>query len=196
MGTRDARIDEYIERSADFAKPILVHLRKLVHAAVPDVEEAMKWSFPHFMYKGMLCSMASFKSHCAFGFWKESLILKGKADHRAMGQFGRITSLDDLPSDRTLTSYIKKAAVLNDEGVKVARKRPLASKPLEVPEDLVAALSRNSQARKSFDAFSPSHQREYVEWVTEAKTRGTRQKRLATAVAWMAQGKSRNWKYM
>jgi uncharacterized protein YdeI (YjbR/CyaY-like superfamily) len=156
----------------------------------------MKWSFPHFMHKGMLCSMASFKNHCAFGFWKESLILNGRADRDAMGQFGRITSLKDLPSDRTLTGYIKKAARLNDDGVKVVRKRPPVKKAVVVPADLEAELTRNKDARRTFEAFSPSNQREYVEWLAEARTDSTRQKRLETAVAWMAEGKIRNWKYL
>ena len=196
MGKRDPRVDEYISKAEDFAKPILRHLRTLVHAAVPEAEEAMKWSFPHFMHKGMLCSMASFKNHCAFGFWKESLVLNGRADRDAMGQFGRITSLKDLPSDRTLTGYIRKAARLNDDGVKVVRKRPPVKKALVVPADLEAALTRNKDARRTFEAFSSSNQREYVEWLTEAKTDSTRQKRLETAVAGMAEGKIRNWKYL
>jgi uncharacterized protein YdeI (YjbR/CyaY-like superfamily) len=195
MGKRDPRVDEYINQSEEFAKPILRHIRKLVHAAVPEVEETMKWRFPHFMYKGMMANMASFKSHCAMGFWKESLVLNGRAERDAMGHFGRITSVRDLPADRSLTAYFKKAAALNDEGVKVVRKRP-AKRELVVPADLDAALKRNKDARRTFDAFSASHKREYVEWVTEAKTDDTRQKRLETAVTWMAEGKSRNWKYL
>ena len=196
MGKRDPRVDEYISKSEDFAKPILKHLRKLVHAAVPEVEEEMKWNFPHFMYKGMLCSMASFKKHCAFGFWKERLILNGTGDRDAMGQFGRITSLGDLPSDRTLSGYIKKAAALNDRGVKVVRDRPTVKKAVVVPADLAAALKGNKEAQKTFDVFSPTNKRDYIEWLTEAKTDSTRQKRLETAMAWIAEGKTRNWKYM
>jgi uncharacterized protein YdeI (YjbR/CyaY-like superfamily) len=195
MGTRDPRVDEYINQSGDFAKPILRHIRKLVHAAVPDVEETMKWRFPHFMYRGMMASMASFNSHCAMGFWKGSLVLNGRAERDGMGHFGRITSLRDLPADRTLIGYFKKAAALNDEGVKVARKRPV-KRELVVPADLDAALKRNREARRRFDAFTTSHKREYVEWVTEAKTGSTRQKRLETAIAWIAEGKRRNWKYL
>lgn len=198
MGSRDTRVDAYIAKSADFAKPILNHLRELVHKACPDVEETMKWSFPHFQYKGMLCSMASFKEHCAFGFWKGSLIVGGDPDlEQAMGQFGRITKLTDLPSKTVLTGYVKKAMELNDTGVK----SPTRSKPkgppkeLVVPDDLTAALKRNKAARATFDAFSPSKKREYVEWVTEAKTDATRSKRLETAIEWMAEGKPRYWKY-
>lgn len=197
MGKKDSRVTEYIDRSADFAKPILSHFRDLVHRACPETEEEMKWSFPHFSYKGILCSMASFKQHCAIGFWKGSLILGKEANRDAMGQMGRITSLADLPSDKKLIEYIRKAAELNDTGLKVAR--PVSKRPqqkLNVPQDLLSALKKNRKAQSSFDAFSPSHKREYVEWITEAKTDATRQKRLATAIEWMAEGKSRNWKYI
>jgi len=196
MGKRDPRIDAYIEKSADFAKPILTHLRETVHAAVPDVEEAMKWSFPHFMHQGMLCSMASFKAHCAFGFWKGSLVLDGNQKRDAMGHLGRITSLRDLPSKKELTGYIKKAAALNDQGVKVARKPArAASTPVRVPTDLASALKKNKQAQSAFDTFPPSHKREYIEWITEAKRDDTRTRRVTAAIEQMAEGKSRNWKY-
>jgi uncharacterized protein YdeI (YjbR/CyaY-like superfamily) len=197
MGKRDPRVDAYITSSADFAKPILEHLRELVHAAVPEVEEDLKWRSPTFMYKGILCGMAAFKNHCVFGFWKSGLVMGDKADGAGPGdQFGRLTSLDDLPANKTLIAYIKKAARLNDDGINEVRKRPEAKKPVVVPDDLVAALRRNKQARTTFENFSPSHRREYVEWLTEAKTDATRQKRLATAIEWMADGKARNWKYM
>jgi uncharacterized protein YdeI (YjbR/CyaY-like superfamily) len=195
MGKPDPRVDAYIAKSADFAKPILLHLRKLVHTACPEVEETIKWSFPHFDYKGMMCSMASFKGHCAFGFWKSSLVLDGDADRNAMGHFGRITSLDDLPPDKTLVAYVKKAAALNAGGVKIEKKRAAPRKPPKVPADLAAALRTNAAARKTFDAFSPSHRREYIEWITEAKTDTTRAKRLQTTLGWLAEGKARNWKY-
>lgn len=199
MGKRDARVDAYIAKSADFARPILTHVRELVHAACPDVEEAMKWSFPHFLYKGMLCSMASFKEHCAFGFWKGSLVVE-QADgepERGMGQFGRITKLADLPSKKVLTGYIKEAMRLNDAGVKApARQKPKTPREVVVPDDLAVALRGNKAARATFEKFSPSHKREYVEWITEAKTEPTRLRRLETAIAWMAEGKPRNWKYM
>ena len=199
MPTRDPRIDAYIAKSADFARPILAHLREVVHAACPDVQETMKWSFPHFEYKGLLCSMAAFKEHCAFGFWKGSLIVAGDGDaERAMGQFGRLTKLSDLPSKKVLTGYIKKAMALNEAGVKSpARSKPRTPRPeAAVPDDLAAALGENPTARSTFDNFSPSHRREYIEWITEAKTPATRTRRLETAIAWMAEGKSRNWKYM
>lgn len=200
MGTRDARVDAYIAESAEFARPILAHIREVVHAACPEAVETMKWSFPHFDYKGMLCSMAAFKEHCSFGFWKGALIVPQAGDEaeRGMGQFGRLTKLSDLPSRKVLTGYIKEARRLNDEGVKSpARAKSKASRrDLVVPDDLTSALAGNEAARATFDGFSPSRRREYVEWITEAKTQATRSRRLETAVEWMAEGKPRNWKYM
>jgi uncharacterized protein YdeI (YjbR/CyaY-like superfamily) len=194
MGKKDPLVDAYIAKSAGFAKPILRHLREIVHKGCPEVEETMKWSFPHFMYKGMLCSMASFKNHCAFGFWKGKLIVPGKSD--AMGQFGRITSLSDLPKDSVLLGYVREAARLNETGEKLPRKSREPRKALPTPSDLVAALKENAKARRTFEGFSPSNRREYVEWITEAKTDETRKRRLDTTVEWMAEGKRRNWKYM
>lgn len=198
MGTRDKRVDAYIARSADFARPILEHVRDIVHEGCPEVEETIKWGFPNFQYKGMLCNMAAFKEHCTFGFWKASLVLDA-ADRRsdeAMGQLGRIARISDLPARKKLVAYVKKAKELNDAGVKVA-KRAAKSKPaLEPPADLLAALKKNKKALATFEKFSPSHKREYIEWIVEAKTDETRQRRLAQAVEWMAEGKPRNWKYM
>jgi uncharacterized protein YdeI (YjbR/CyaY-like superfamily) len=195
---RDPRVDAYINKAADFARPILTHLRETVHAAVPDVVEEMKWSFPHFTYKGMLCSMAAFKQHAMFGFWKASLVLGDKAKTDAgMGHLGRITKIADLPSKEELTAYIKKAVALNDDGVRVARtpKNPASARPVRLPADLAAALKKNKKAQTTFDHFSPSHRKEYIEWITGAKTDETRTRRLKTAVEQMAEGKSQNWKY-
>ena len=196
MTTIDPRVDAYIANSADFARPILKHLRALVHAACPEVEETMKWSFPHFMYRGMMCSMASFKAHCAFGFWKAELLMADEARREAMGHFGRIESLKDLPSKKVLTAYVKQAMKLNDEGVAApARIKPAAPRELVIPAELAAALKKAPAARKHFDAFSPSKQRDYAEWISEAKTDVTRTRRLEQAIEWIAEGKSRNWKY-
>ena len=198
MGTRDPRIDAYIEKSAEFAKPILTHLREVVHGACPGVEETMKWSMPHFMYKGMMCGMASFKAHCTFGFWKGALVVgDGAAAEEAMGQFGRITAVRDLPSKKVIAGYVKKAMALNDAGVKSpTRSKPAKKKPeAAVPDDLAGALRRNKAARVTFEGFTPSHRREYIEWITEAKTDATRERRLLTAVEWLAEGKTRHWKY-
>jgi uncharacterized protein YdeI (YjbR/CyaY-like superfamily) len=198
MPKTDRRVDAYIAKSADFAKPILNHLRKLVHKGCPEAEETFKWSFPCFMYKGMLCSMAAFKEHCSFGFWKSELVLGKEAarSQEAMGQFGRITRLADLPRDTVILVYIKKAMQVNEAGLKLPRKvTPKADRVLDVPNDLVAALKANDKAKSTFEEFSYSHKKEYVEWLTEAKREETRKKRLETAIQWLAKGKSRNWKY-
>jgi uncharacterized protein YdeI (YjbR/CyaY-like superfamily) len=199
MGTRDDRVDAYIAKSAEFARPILNHLRDVVHAACPEVEETMKWSRPHFVYKGMLCGMSAFKEHCAFGFWNRSLVLeKGRDDVKdGMGQFGRITQVSDLPSKKILSGYIKEAMKLNDAGVKSpTRSKPKTPREVVVPDDLSIALQKNKKALAAFEKFPPSHKREYIEWITEAKTDATRSRRLETAIEWMAEGKPRNWKYM
>jgi uncharacterized protein YdeI (YjbR/CyaY-like superfamily) len=195
---RDPRVDTYIGKSAEFARPILAHLRDVVHRVCPQVQETLKWRMPTFMYHGMLCGMAAFKQHCTFGFWKHELVV-GKelaADAQAMGQFGRITRLADLPSQKVLVSYIKKAMRLNEEGVKAPRATPKHKPAPRAPDDLTAALKKNRKAAATFAAFSPSHQREYVEWISEAKREQTRARRLATAIQWLAEGKARNWKYM
>lgn len=199
MGTRDKRIDAYIAKSAEFAKPILRELREIVHEGCPDVEETMKWSMPFFMYKGMLCNMASFKQHCAFGFWKGSLILNGKQSKsvEAMGQFGRITSAKDLPPRKVIVGYVKKARQLNDDDVKVPSrmKRSTEKKELVVPDYFTAALKKNKKALTTFEAFPYNKRKDYVQWVTEAKSDETRDRRLKTSLEWLADGKSRNWKY-
>ena len=200
MGTRDPRIDAYIDASADFAKPILEHLRAVVHDTVPGVEETIKWSMPHFMYGGgILCNMAAFKAHCAFGFWKGAQLLGDAArSDEAMGQLGRITSVKDLPPKKTLAAWMKAAMALRD-APPAARKKAATTKkvakPVVVPPYLAAALARHPKARATFDAFPPSHRREYVEWIAEAKTEATREKRLLTTLEWLGEGKSRNWKY-
>ena len=196
MPTVDSRIDAYIEKSADFAKPILTHIRKVVHKACPDIMETMKWSMPHFDYKGNVCHMAAFKQHCALGFWKQSLLETDAfpAEKTAMGSFGRITSIKDLPPDKVMIKLIHQAIELNEKGVKIAKK-PVEKKELVVPKDLTSALSKNKAAKTAFDNFSYSHKKEYVMWIEEAKTEPTREKRLATTVEWLAEGKSKNWKY-
>lgn len=197
MGTRDARIDQYIAKAQPFARPILTYIREAVHAGCPACEETLKWRAPAFIYKGILCGMASFKAHAAFGFWKARAMTTatGKAD-AAMGQFGRITSIDDLPGRRELVKLVKEVVALHDAGVKVPRVKTEPKKPLEAPSYFIAELRKNRKALKTYEGFSPSAKREYVEWVTEAKSDATMQRRLETAVRWMAEGKPRNWKYM
>lgn len=201
MGKIDPRLDTYIAKSADFAKPIMNHLRKLVHTACPEVEEGMKWSFPHFMYKGaILCSMAAFENHCTFGFWRRDLRSSIKSDknfEKAMGQFGRITKVSDLPNEKTIIKHIKEAMKLQDSGVKPPVKaKPKEKKELEIPDYFMATLKKNKRALATFENFNYSNKKEYVEWITEAKTEETRAKRLATAVEWMSEGRVRLWKYV
>jgi len=197
MGARDPRVDAYIRKSADFAQPILTHIREIVHEACPGAEETVKWGFPHFTYKGILCSMASFKGHCTLNFWKGVQVLGlGGASGEAMGQFGRLTSVKDLPSKRALRGYVKKAKALNDAGTPgPISRRPGSKGEPEVPEDLLAALKEVKKARDTFEGFPPGQRREYVDWITEAKRPKTRAKRLATTLEWLAEGKKRNWKY-
>jgi uncharacterized protein YdeI (YjbR/CyaY-like superfamily) len=202
MATTDPRIDTYIAKSAPFAQPILTHLRKLVHKACPQAEEKMKWSMPHFDYKGeMMCSMAAFKQHCSFGFWKAALmkdpaLLATAKSEVAMGHLGRITSLKDLPSDKKLIAYIKEAMKLNDEGIKVAKEKPAATKEVKTPADLMTALKKNKKALANFEKYPPSHKKEYILWIEEARREETRAKRIEQTVEWVAEGKQRNWKYM
>jgi uncharacterized protein YdeI (YjbR/CyaY-like superfamily) len=196
----DPRVDAYISNAPDYAKPILNHLRQLVHTACPEVEETMKWSRPSFLHKGILCGLSAFKHHCAFGFWLYELVLdmkdKASAEWDGMGQFGRITSLADLPGDDQLLALIRKAVQLNESGVKrPAAIRPTVRKELIVPASMTAALKKNKKALAAFEAFSYSHKKEYVEWITEAKREETRQKRIETMTGWLAEGKSRHWKY-
>ena len=201
MGKKDPRIDAYIAKAAPFAQPILKHLRKIVHTGCPQVEETIKWSMPHFDYKGIMCGMAAHKAHCSFGFWREAeaALEKSRSDSDGMGHFGRITSLDDLPDDETLIGYVRKAVELKDSGVKepkrAAAKKKKERRELEVPDYFAAALRNNKKAQQTFENLSYSHRKEYIEWITEAKREETRESRLATAIEWLAEGKTRNWKY-
>ena len=195
MATRDPRIDDYIERAAPFAQPILTRLREVVHTACPDVEETLKWKNPAFMHHGLLCGIAAFKEYCVIGFWKSKLILTADGTPAA-DAIGKITKVSELPPKKELIGYIKQAMQLNEDGVKPPRQTSARSRQaLAVPADLLAALRRR-RAHASFEAFSPSHQREYVEWIAEAKRDETRKRRIETAVEWIAEGKPRNWKYM
>jgi len=192
MAKKDPRVDSYIENAAPFARPILRRLRVLVHRGCPEAVEGIKWGMPHFDYRGIFCGMAAFKEHCAFGFWNRAMEVGDKKD--AMGQFGRIASLGDLPPDAKIVGYVREAKRLVDEGVRLGPVRR-ARRPLPVPPALTAALKRKSGALARFRGMSPSQQRDYSEWVSEAKTDATRDRRVSTAVDWIAQGKARNWKY-
>lgn len=191
----DPRIDAYIDRQADFAQPIMRHLRDVVHAACPDCEETLKWSMPTFMYKGkILAGFAAFKAHATFGYWNDSMLNEDTKNRSAMGQFGRLTSLDDLPDRTTLIALTRQSMALVDSGAKPPRATAKKA-PFTVPQDLRAAIDAAPAAAATWENFPPSCQREYVEWVTEAKRDETRAKRLAQTVEWLAEGKRRNWKY-
>jgi uncharacterized protein YdeI (YjbR/CyaY-like superfamily) len=198
MAAKDPRIDAYIEKAAPFARPILRKIRATVHAACPGVQEDLKWRHPAFVHHGILCGMAAFKQHCTFGFWKSALIKDGagRPASAAMEEMGCLASVSDLPSKSVLTGYVRQAMALNESGAKVPKAPRKARPPATVPADLRRALKGNKRAAAAFEDFSPSHQREYVEWITEAKQAETRERRLATAVEWIAAGKPRHWKYM
>ena len=196
MTESNPRVDAYIARSAPFAQPILTWLREVIHKACPEVEETIKWGMPYFTYHGMLAGMAAFKAHCAFGFWRWQELGESGSSDDAMGQFGKITAIRDLPSKSELTKLIKRAMVLNESGRKKAVKKSSTPKPApQCPPDLDAALRKSPAARSTYQRLPPSHQREYVEWLEEAKREETRKRRLATTIEWLSEGKSRNWKY-
>lgn len=206
MAKKDKRIDDYIGKSAPFAQPILKHIRKLVHEACPEVEETWKWSFPHFDYKGeMMCSMAAFKQHAVFGFWKAKLLKdpKGFLSERknnggeAMGHGGKLLTLKDLPPDKVFIDFVKQAVKLNDKGVKVdLGRKPAITKKLTTPPYFLTALKKNKKAIKVWEEWTPGKQKEYIDWLVGAKTEETRNKRMAQAIEWIAEGKIRNWKYV
>ena len=204
--TLNPKVNVYIARAQPFAQPVMEHLRQLIHKACPEVEETIKWSRPFFLYRGaILCNMSAFKEHCSFGFWGEEMsdVLRGAKVLRegGMGSLGRISSLNDLPPDNLLLGWLREAAAFVDSGeytspIAARRKVVKAPKPvLETPPELTAALKKNKKAAAVFSAFSPSCKREYIEWIAEAKRPETRDKRIATAVEWIAEGKQRNWKY-
>lgn len=203
MGKKDKRIDVIIEKAQPFAKPILKHLRKLVHEGCPEVEETVKWGMPFFDYKGPFCNMASFKQHAVFGFWKYTLLKDTKGylgeiaakGGESMGNLGKLTSLKDLPPDKVILDFIKQAKKLNDDGVKLPSKEKKAAKALKVPSELSSALKSNKKALETFENFSQSHRNEYIQWIEEAKTEATKEKRLEQTIEMLSEGKSRNWKY-
>jgi uncharacterized protein YdeI (YjbR/CyaY-like superfamily) len=200
---KDKRINAYIDKAQPFAKPILKKLRELIHKGNPEVEETIKWGMPFFDYKGPFCNFASFKEHATFGFWKYKLIKDPKGYLQdvankggdAMGNLGRITSLKDLPPDKVFIDFIKQAKRLNDEGIKLPAKPKKTKAKLIIPDYLIKSIKKNKKAFNTFSNFSYSHKKEYVEWITEAKTEATRNKRIKTAIEWMSEGKPRNWKY-
>ena len=204
MPTTDPRVDAYIESAARFAQPILRALRDAVHAACPSAVETIKWGMPFFVVDGrILAHMAAFKQHGAFGFWRgrDRALVVGATRDDAMGQFGRLQTLADLPARRELLGLIRRAAALSAspeapaESAPATRHRKAARPPLPVPDVLVAALRGSDRARATFDKLAASHRRDYIEWIVEAKREATRDRRVAQAVQWLAEGKTRNWKY-
>jgi len=201
MGQYNEKVDAYIAKSAPFAKPVLEHIRELVHHAAPEVTEIIKWGFPFFDYKGPVCQMAAFKKHCAFGFWKEKMLadpqgyLKVDGEESSAGSFGQILSISDLPPEEVLVDFIRQAIAINEKGIKVEKKPPAPKAELTMPDDFKNLLSADSKVLGNFENFSPSKQREYLEWIIEAKSEATRQKRMETAIEWIGEGKSRHWKY-
>lgn len=200
MSTTDSRIDAYIENAQPFAKTILTYLRKIIHETCPDVEEGWKWSFPHFMYKGkILCAFTAFKQHCGFGFWLEKEMktiteLTKDAERTGMFTLGKIRSIEDLPSKVLLKTAIQEAMELTDMGVTL-KKAAAEKKETEIPAYFSEALNENVEAKKVFENASPSFRKEYIMWITDAKTESTRNKRIEQALEWLSEGKGRNWKY-
>jgi uncharacterized protein YdeI (YjbR/CyaY-like superfamily) len=202
----NSEVDAYLAKAQPFAQPILVHLRELVHKACPEVEETIKWSRPFFEYRGaILCNMSAFKQHCSFGFWGQEIgaVLRDAKALRgdAMGSLGRIAQVNDLPPDKLMLDWIRQAAAFVANGqytspIAARHKVVKAPKPApEMPAELASALKKHKKAAAAFAAFSPSCKREYVEWIADAKRAETREKRIATAIEWIAEGKQRNWKY-
>ena len=202
MPSDSQRIDEYIKKAPEYAQPIMEKLRKAVHKGCPGVEEAIKWGVPYFMHNGILCGMASFKKHVSFGFWKskemddpEGLFETGTGKKASMCN-AHFHSVKELPTQKVLVDYVKRAAKLNVEGAKKKPAKKTKKKiNTKVPTDLAALLKKNKKAQKTFESFAPGQQRDYIEWVTEAKRDATRQKRLATTIEWLSEGKKRYWKY-
>ena len=197
MPKTDKRVDAYIAKAPEYAKPILTRIRAMVHEAAPDAEETLKWGHPTFVQNGILCGMAAFKEYCAVNFWKAVLIMGEHARQTdSAGVLGKIGSVKDLPPKSEFIKYVKRAVELNESGEKVPRAPAKPKKALTMPDDFQRAIEKNAKARRTYEAFSPSHQREYIEWIVEAKQDATRARRIEQAVEWMAEGKPRNWKYM
>lgn len=198
MGTRSKQLDAYIAKSQPFAQPILETLRERVHEIAPGIEEAMKWSSPAFLHGGkIVANMAAFKEHASFGFWQHALVMGEGVERDGMGSFGKMTSVADVPSKKVLAPLLKRALALIDDGVKnpAARKTAEPRAKAEPTPEFAAALKKSAAARKHFEAFAPSCQREYIDWIAEAKREATRDSRIAQAIEWIAEGKKRHWKY-
>jgi uncharacterized protein YdeI (YjbR/CyaY-like superfamily) len=201
MENNDPRVDAYINKAADFARPILQHIRKLIHQAEPEIKETIKWGHVHFDLKSPVCYMAAFKKHCRFGFWHSALLpdpeglLRGHGDDS--GPLTQLSTLSDLPADEILLWYMRNAVDNNKRGIKPSKapKAAVVKTALSIPDDFEDLLDANAAVKETFDAFSYSKRKEYLDWFADAKTEATRLKRMNTALGWIAEGKSRNWKY-
>ena len=200
MTTKDPRVDSYIADSAEFARPILKHLRKMIHQGCPAAVETIKWGCPFFDYHGLLCGIASFKAHCSMFFWRDidvsRWLAKTNTAGAGMGQFGKITTMSDLPKDSDLLACVRAAVDQRDAPSSKTKRARQPAKELPVPSDLKKALAANSKASATFKKFSTSHRRAYIEWISDAKQPATREKRLGTTIEWLAEGKPHNWKYL
>jgi len=201
MPKRLKEVDQYIADSPEFARPILKTIRRLIHKACPQIQESIKWSSPCFEYHGIVASMAAFKKHVRLAFWKGQHVKGSEELCEEMTRTGmsamKLHSMEDLPDHDALSAFMTSAAALNEPGDKpvTARKQAARRSKPKLPDDLLARLKKHKKARATFDGFSPSHQREYVEWITEAKRAATRQRRIDTTIEWLTEGKTRNWKY-
>lgn len=194
--------DDYILQAEPFARPILTYFRACVERACPKAQETFKWGMPMFTYKGsILCHMAAFKNHTSFSFWLSAKmtdpegVFIGEANS-GMGQFGKVTSIEQLPNETILISYITEAMALTDAGEKLPKATPKGAKVLQAPDAMLEALNNNSIALSNYNAFSQSNKNDYIEWISDAKTAGTRDRRIAQMLVWLEEGKPRNWKYM
>ncbi len=201
MKQSNLKVDEYISKSADFAKPILEYLRQVIHDTCPNVEEVMKWGIPHFDYKGdMMCILASYKKHCSFSLYKAALMTDPKLIEsvkagQKMGYMDKIKTQSELPARKVLVAYIKEAMALNEKGIK--KERPKSEKPkvIETPDYFTAMLKTRPKAKEIFETKSASFRKDYIIWISDAKTEATRQKRIEQALEWISQGKGRFWQY-
>lgn len=201
MSQFNPKFDEYNAKSADFAKPIMEHLRRIIHETCPDVEEIIKWGIPHFDYHGdMMCIFAAYKNHCSFSIWKAALITNPKLKEnikpgQTMGNMDKIKSLSDLPDKETLIAYVKEAMALNENGIKIVKPKSEKPKVIQVPDYFSEILDTYPKIKEVFESKSPSFRKDYLVWIIDAKTEATRQSRIEQALEWIAEGKGRFWKY-
>ena len=200
MATKDPRVDSYIAGSAEFARPVLKHLRKVIHQGCPAAVETIKWGCPFFDYHGLLCGFAAFKAHCSMFFWRDIDVdhwhPKTNTPGAGMGQFGKLTSMADLPKESALLACVRAAVAQRDAPASKIKRARKPAKELPVPADLRKALAANAKAAATFKNFAPSHRREYLDWIADAKQPATRERRLRTTIEWLEAGKPQNWKYL